>query len=196
MSSFAHLSRRLWLLVPVGALSWNCSAADGWEDDSGADGDADLGAPSDDGSSIDIRPGGAGGAGPGESLSALCGAGACVPDDLSGCEGGAAGLGGEGGQGELGPRGDSCQLVVDCQGEGCTTSRECAASGSGVRGAPCFASSDCEAGMACVGDSATGSCQPYCCRGTQASCGESDFCGARPLVGSGGTLVPVCLPTE
>jgi hypothetical protein len=47
-----------------------------------------------------------------------------------------------------------------------------------------------------VGDALTGSCQPYCCRGTTASCGPEDFCGARPLAGGDGPLVPVCIPTE
>lgn len=151
-----------------------------------------------------------GGSGPTSSnLDPLCGAGQCVPDEVSGCD---LGLGGMGGAGQMGAaggfsydpgdlvdQGASCQVTPneDCVDEPCPSRvRECRAAGSGVEGEPCVASADCEAGLACVGDGASGICRPYCCRGTQSSCDESSFCVDRRLTEHPALYVPVCMPVD
>jgi len=191
-------------LIACAALAMNCSSSDGVIADSGsAD---DEGNSRGGGSTIDLNSPGGGGNTGADGLSPLCGVGSCMPDDAKSCDlgmGGESAQGGQGGAsgfpagpGDLGPQGSSCQVSTVCDGDECAPQRSCGAVGSGERGAPCFGSSDCAAGFACIGDTATGSCQPYCCRGTTDACGAQDFCGSRPLVGAEDTLVPVCVPTE
>ncbi len=182
---------RVGLALSVSAgLFWNCAASSGDSDLDGGVG-TDAGVDVGDSSIIDLGPqGGAGGASA-SHLSALCGQGDCIPDGGESCAAGGAGYGGMGGAGPT-----ACRLDVTCVGVACQGQRTCGTVGVGERGAPCFDSADCSAGLGCVGDTDTGSCQPICCSGTVATCGSDEFCGARPLVGVQGALVPVCVPTE
>jgi len=175
----------------------NCASEDSLPGtDFGSDADAGVSIGGD--ASIHLGSQGGASAAPTERLSALCGRGSCVPDDGAACDPGNS-LGGYGGNletGDDGPSERTCRVIHDCGSGSCMPLRTCGWSGSGERGDPCFDSADCSEGFACVGDALTGSCQPYCCRGTTASCGPEDFCGARPLAGGDGPLVPVCIPTE
>lgn len=86
-----------------------------------------------------------------------------------------------------------CQVTLDKGKVG----RECRPAGSGSAGAPCFGSSDCQAGFACVGEINMGQCFPYCCEG-QDSCMHGTICLPRPLQGEGTSalIVPVCTPPD
>ena len=57
-------------------------------------------------------------------------------------------------------------------------------------------SSDCRAGLACVGTVGVGQCLPYCCD-TITPCSRGTFCAPRPLLEKGRHApleVPVCAP--
>lgn len=148
---------------------------------------------------------------PGEShLHPLCGGGMCIPDRADECMGlgGMGGgpnpaMGGAGGgvsfnPGDLADTGVSCQVVIDaeCEGDSCGPARVCSRSGASRAGEPCVAASDCGAGLACVGESVSGICRPYCCEGTEASCDKNSFCDERRLLETPELYVPVCLPIE
>lgn len=147
----------------------------------------------------------------GNRLSVLCGAGECIPDDAASCLnmgglGGGSGsespMGGSAGgvgytPGDLDAVGIACQVSGgQCDGGECSPSRQCAAAGATKEGQPCVSPSDCEAGLACVGDGAAGVCRPYCCKGTSASCEKDTFCDERPLLQDPKLYVPVCLPLD
>lgn len=101
----------------------------------------------------------------------------------------------------------ACQVV---SAENGLPIRRCTKAGPGGIGAPCAATTDCRAGMACVGTEGAGQCRPYCCDSeTQCGLEPSDqegghgrvtYCGERPLLeGSGSTtrlMVPVCVPAD
>lgn len=76
----------------------------------------------------------------------------------------------------------------------------CSASGAGQPNDPCITSADCQPGLACaVGDQGVARCLPFCCRGTEISCGPGTYCATQPLSGSdGGTtiMVPVCVKAD
>lgn len=143
-------------------------------------------------------------------LHPLCGGGMCVPDRTDECSGfgGMGGgplgsLGGEGGgvgfePGDLVDTGVSCQVTIDpeCTSDTCGPQRACMRSGASHEGEPCVAASDCAAGMACIGESVSGICRPYCCEGTEASCAGDRFCDERRLLDTPELYVPVCLPVE
>lgn len=134
-------------------------------------------------------------------LNALCGEGACLPDAGEICEGAPEetplGEGGAGGEPAWGTREQSCQVqrAASCSGEECAVERSCQPIGQMQVGEPCFGSADCSAGLACVGEGeGGGSCRPYCCEGTLASCSNAEFCEVRPLVEEKSVRVPVCMP--
>ena len=141
----------------------------------------------------------------------LCGDedGVCVPDRADACSGmggmggEAAAFGGAGGgvtfnPGDLASTGVSCQITIDleCDSESCGAQPACLRSGASREGEPCVAASDCAAGLACVGESVSGICRPYCCEGTEASCDKDHFCDERRLLETPELYVPVCLPVE
>jgi hypothetical protein len=88
----------------------------------------------------------------------------------------------------------SCQVVSTEKGP----RAQCMPAGSGDIDAPCFATPDCQAGLACVTDGAAGRCLPFCCAGDDA-CTHGTYCAERTLAedGGGGDLkVPVCVPAD
>lgn len=101
----------------------------------------------------------------------------------------------------------ACQVVSADNG---LPVRRCLKAGTGTVGAPCSGSTDCQAGLACVGTQGAGQCRPYCCEpGTVCGVEPSDqdgghgvvtYCGERPLLeGSAKTSslsVPVCVPAD
>jgi len=56
----------------------------------------------------------------------------------------------------------------------------CAPAGSGAENAPCLTSSDCRAGLGCVGDQNAGLCQKFCCQDAD-DCEHGSYCTERPL---------------
>lgn len=98
----------------------------------------------------------------------------------------------------------ACQVVPADNG---LPIRRCVKAGTGGTGAPCSASGDCQAGLACVGIQGAGQCRPYCCESTT-QCVSSDqpdghtvvYCGERPLLdgtaNTGSLMVPVCVPAD
>lgn len=75
--------------------------------------------------------------------------------------------------------------------------RACEATGSGVTGSPCMASSDCAPGLACVGPKHGGVCRPYCCGDVEA-CPSRTHCEVRELRDDADEAspmgIPVCVP--
>ena len=145
-------------------------------------------------------------------LNPICGAGECVPDRTASCAD--AGLGGHGGASALGQGGSGwggaggaaatppptlgcvVRAVDDCQGDGCEGERTCAAVGDAEEGDPCLLSDECGQGLACVGSGAAGVCRPYCCEGSERSCGAGSFCAERTALGAPSLTVPVCVPVD
>lgn len=126
--------------------------------------------------------------------------------------GGAAGEGGaKGNAGESGATGTggvtSPPSMYGCQvqrvADTAAVVAACAAVGAGVSGSPCLSSSDCAAGLGCVGDANSGLCQRYCC-GTDDTCAAGSYCTERPLrdalTNSSSTApalsIPVCVPAQ
>jgi hypothetical protein len=101
----------------------------------------------------------------------------------------------------LNPGGYACRVVED---EDERPTRVCARAGRGFDGAPCTASADCGAGLACIvvrntttgseGSVDAGVCRRYCCLGAERSCGSDDYCGTGTLLGvdGPGLQVPIC----
>jgi len=99
----------------------------------------------------------------------------------------------------------ACQVVSDSNGR---PVHQCVRAGSGGVGAPCTSTSNCRAGLACVGQAGAGECRPYCCDEAANPCGLSSredgsvtrtFCGERLLLEPGrapSLQVPVCVPAE
>lgn len=56
----------------------------------------------------------------------------------------------------------------------------CALAGSGAENAPCLTSSDCQAGLGCVGDQNAGLCQKFCCQDAD-DCEHGSYCADRTL---------------
>jgi hypothetical protein len=58
----------------------------------------------------------------------------------------------------------------------------------------CTASAQCMAGHECVGDGTNldAQCRHYCCEPD--ACDVTTFCDVQPIVGTTGTMVPVCMP--
>ncbi len=138
--------------------------------------------------------------------SVLCGGG-CLPDDEMACvgadggpvdtsdsgsdvqtmmqviDGGAAlpppkpnqGAGGSAGPTEPGPA-----FACYVRRQTGVAASVCEAAGDGIAGDPCMSSSDCRAGLGCVGAPSAGQCRPYCCLGND-SCATGDYCSERPL---------------
>lgn len=141
------------------------------------------------------------------TLHPLCGTGKCLPDDPEACSdtgtgyGGAPSMGGDSGLGGLEPGSlddsvGTCRIVLESDGCGddCEVTRACESTGTASVDAPCLASSDCEPGLACVGEGVTGTCRPYCCEGTS-TCDDGYYCASRDEVGSD-LSVPVCAPVD
>jgi hypothetical protein len=157
----------------------------------------------------------------GEALNPLCGLGRCRPETNDGCEGpsqggapstggAGGGAGGEGGNAgsagfdagggfsklgkeEASHYGQACRVrekAASCSGD-CPRERACISAGNGGELAPCFASSDCGAGLACIAEGGAGLCRRYCC--TSASCGDDAFCELGAEIDSE-LIVPVCAP--
>jgi hypothetical protein len=75
---------------------------------------------------------------------------------------------------------------------------ECRPAGAAGVEQPCLSSSDCSAGLACVGEGSAGVCRPLCC--TQ-PCDSETVCAERPLVeldseGAAPLKVPVCVKPD
>ena len=127
--------------------------------------------------------------------SALCGSGACFPDDTASCtpllpdagEAGSDDAGAEAGESVYG-----CRVIAS----GRIVTQECALAGEGRFDAPCLSSANCAPGYACAGEGSGGLCRPFCCAGSSA-CEDGLFCTELPLVhpyASGETpvVIPVC----
>lgn len=78
----------------------------------------------------------------------------------------------------------------------------CEASGSQAVDGPCVSSSDCQPGLACIGDSAAARCLPLCCAGS-IRCTTGTFCTEQTLredltltVGLPPLPVPVCVKAD
>jgi hypothetical protein len=144
---------------------------------------------------------GAGGAG-GDSAGPVASSGAAG-------EGGASGAAGEGGAGgasgaaPVTPPKYACQ-VQRAESPPYEAFSGCVLAGAGVESAPCLTSSDCQAGLGCVGDQNTGLCLKYCCQDAD-DCEPGTYCAERPMregseKGSSDTLtsllIPVCVHAE
>jgi hypothetical protein len=154
-----------------------------------------AGASNGEGGAAGESPGGAGG------MSGAAGASAAA---------GAAGTGG----GSSGPAPEfSCQVQRTADAPESAVAL-CAPVGPGQVNSPCLTSSDCGwdatgGALGCVGDSSSGLCQPYCCKGDN-TCAKGTYCAERPLrdaltnaqtQGQGETaaptvMIPVCVPAE
>lgn len=210
-----HMGRRsvpsLALLL-LGGLALHCGAS---SEGVGEDGFSTGSTLDPDEKSLDLGSYGGQSSSVGSWLAPECGAeGSCIPDEGT-CGDGSGGFPGQGGYGGQGgaaisvtwggssnfPSGSesalpSCQVSVTCEGKSCEAARVCAPSGTSERGAPCFFSSDCAKGLACVGKGSSGSCQPYCCSGVDASCDQDEFCSRQPLIEVEHYEVPVCMKAE
>jgi hypothetical protein len=136
-------------------------------------------------------------AGAGGQRGALGGAGA------GGAGAPGAGFGGttdeNGGAGGAGPQAPTyaCRVVR----EDPRPVTECAPSGRGQAGAPCFDSEDCASGLGCVSVGAIGRCRPFCCSG-ESSCDRfpGTYCAERELledpVPATALKVPVCITAD
>jgi len=193
--------------MTFGALSVRCAVDGDLLDPDGGD---PVSSPLPDGWEISPFAGGAAGRDDTFHLSPLCGEGLCVPDSRSDCpgQGGAGGAspdlglaGAAGGiaydPGEFNGNEASCQVRrAACDSETCGLERVCAAAGASEQDEPCVTGSDCAPGLACVGEGVAGTCRPFCCAGTEASCSEGTFCDERQLLDAADIYVPVCLPTN
>ncbi|HYQ04968.1 MAG TPA: hypothetical protein VER96_40105 [Polyangiaceae bacterium] len=56
----------------------------------------------------------------------------------------------------------------------------CELAGPGGENAPCLTSTDCQAGLGCVGDQTAGLCEPYCCQDAD-DCKSGTYCTPRPM---------------
>jgi len=107
----------------------------------------------------------------------------------------ASGAAGDSGAGddEESSRGAACHLVRE---EGAVV-RACLPAGEGELGAPCLSPVNCAPGYTCVGEGASGLCQPYCCLGDSGSCEAGTYCAPRRVVGAEGRLdAPVCVRAD
>lgn len=90
--------------------------------------------------------------------------------------------------------GEACRVTTNKKDESCTdgqcpVERACAGVGAAEEFGPCFSTTDCGAGLACVGAGDAGMCRRYCCDET--SCGSGAFCEVGAELGTG-LSVPVC----
>jgi len=138
-----------------------------------------------------------------------------VPTDSSRAgDGGESGTGGEGGA--AGAAGASGPNTGTTPKYGCHVQRiptaptaafsRCSLAGPGAENAPCLTSSDCQAGLGCIGDQNAGSCQRFCCQDAN-DCAQGTYCAERPLrdaITNASTegaanislVVPVCVHAE
>jgi hypothetical protein len=137
--------------------------------------------PSDDAaSSGQAGARGEGGAG-GDSAGPAASSGAGGDGGASGAagDGGASGAGGAAGAAPVTPPKYSCQ-VQRAETAPYEAFSRCALAGSGAESAPCLTSSDCQAGLGCVGDQNAGLCQKYCCQDAD-DCEAGTYCAERPM---------------
>jgi hypothetical protein len=130
------------------------------------------------------------------------GAGGTTGPSGSAGEGGAAGSGGASGAAPVMPSKYNCQVQ---RGEAAPYEpfSSCVLAGPGAESAPCLTSSDCQAGLGCVGDQNAGLCQKYCCQDAD-DCDPGTYCAERPMReranDSSNTraplLIPVCVHAE
>lgn len=112
--------------------------------------------------------------------------------------GASAGAAGQAGEASGPPPRYSCQVTREDD----QLVRRCVTAGTGAANAPCFGSSDCAAGLACVTEGDAGRCLPYCCA-NDGACQSGAYCAERSLrksptdvSGSEPPRVPVCVPAD
>ena len=145
--------------------------------------------------------GSAGEAGAGEAGAGETGANGGAPSPVGGTAagGGAGEVGGFESGAEGGSAGASGAPRLACRVLDSGT--ECVASGTGQLGAPCFDSTACAAGYACIREGAIGRCRAYCCQGER-SCDAlpGTYCAERALredpEPSEARFVPVCIDAD
>jgi hypothetical protein len=78
----------------------------------------------------------------------------------------------------------------------------CQSAGTGELDTPCLSTSDCGAGLACVGGGLVGRCRPYCCRSDACDGMDRTYCSPQPERDSGAEpgseplIVPVCVSAD
>jgi hypothetical protein len=180
----------------TGGTSAASGGGEGGAPQGGAGADAGVGPAGDGGA-----PGGqggesqAGGAGESAGAGAPGAGGEPVPPGVGGsATGGSAGGAGKD-PGVMRQPSASCQVRETAKGKPLA---ECRVAGEGAEGSACFSGSDCEAGLACVGEG-PGRCRSYCCGGPAQCPADSDrHCTEQPLSENPPTsrrlMVPVCMP--
>ena len=212
-----------WVVLASSLGVLRCASDDAGKDAAGASGGAGSERPRDR-FDLDLGGGGSGGQSP-PALHSLCRPDledGCIPDHPDSCEpfaaAGAPGTGGAGAEdpgaggpseggmggqlpfGAAGAPGDeapsreaACHLVREER----VVVRACLPAGEGELGAPCLSPVHCAPGYTCVGEGASGLCQPYCCLGDSGSCGTGTYCAPRRVVGAEGRIdAPVCVRAD
>jgi hypothetical protein len=154
-----------------------------------------VGAPGGAGESGDGGQGGEGGIGQAGSVSqgGVSSSGGAGSSGSAGTTSGGAGTSGTAGMGAGLPR-YACQVGI----RRAEPVAACVLAGSGGIDAPCLDGSDCQPGLACVGNVA-GRCRPYCCDHSACRSVSGTHCSEEPLLGvpevaGRAPMVPVCVP--
>jgi hypothetical protein len=181
----------------VGACAAFDASAGGTSGDYGGASGSTVGTGDGD-ASVDVAPDGERPTGP-ITYAALCGEGACDPNE-SGCippapNGDTGGGGaGPGTSGSGGAEGSACH-VGSVRG---VPVPMCTPAGPGNVQSPCMSDLDCASGLGCVESgvdplSPAGFCQPYCCASLEA-CPASTYCAPKAHFEEPSLQIPVCEP--